>query len=340
MDGSQVIEVAEIESISRIVAGLPAGEHDIEIPVGTGAAVQMRLHKMRRARALVVSFHGSIDRRQRQLPVYARVPPRLERRAHWLSIADPSLRRHPDLQIAWYAGDADCDTQGLLPGAIRGIARGVRAGRTVYTGSSGGGFAALFFSRRHPDSCAVVSNPQTDIEAFREDRRTEYRAACWPAAAPETPLDRLVCARLPAVYARGFRNTVVLIQSIADDHHYQRHMLPFAAAASRAPDSTRFLLNTDYWGELGHVAAPHVHMDWLLAACVAPSLATPDLLSTLHAVRSARVARTAEAGQPRSGEGRAFSASDLATAARLRALRAAQAAALSPPDATGREAVR
>ncbi|WP_225205320.1 hypothetical protein [Novosphingobium huizhouense] len=261
-----------------------------------GGKVDLRVKLVEGATRLVVNFHGALDREKRDLPVFVNGVPGIAD-AHQISVADPtmSLLDKP-FRISWYAGHEGFDAQGVIGTILNAAARALKAQRTVYFGNSGGGFAALYFSWLHRGSIAVVGNPQTDIAAHFPTPVADYLRYCWPSLSGADELPRVIRSNLAALYREGFPNTVIYIQSLGDRMHYQNHMLPFAAAVAGTPDARRFLLHSDFGGTLGHVASPQDCTDWVGAACNAPTKDPTDILTTLHALRSARSANPLLAG--------------------------------------------
>src|SRR5690606_7159552 len=95
------------------------------------------------AKSLIVLFHGAVDITTRQVPVFVPFGRHLPRAAHCLSIADPLVGAHTGLRIAWYAGRQGFDVQSYIHELVQAVAKQLKVARRIYTGSSGGGFAAL-----------------------------------------------------------------------------------------------------------------------------------------------------------------------------------------------------
>lgn len=203
------------------------------------------------AKSLVVQFHGAIDRTKRKTPAFLDMRPGLGRHAHQISIADPSLELSPDLTNAWFAGSRQMPLQKLLPKLIQSLVTELDIERVIFFGSSGGGFAALFYSWHFPGSIAVVSAPQTNIRAYYPGRRKGYFETCWGKDSADI---RDFCFDLRELYREKVPNTVVYLQSQLDTHHYAKHLMPLIASLP-SDGYERFVTKTSYWGRRNHSGA-------------------------------------------------------------------------------------
>jgi pimeloyl-ACP methyl ester carboxylesterase len=312
------------QQITAALASLPPGDHKITLTV-QGRPVHMALRRDRRAAAMLVNFHGAVDRKTRTLPVFINFLPGLAGVAHQISVADPSVLEEGSANIAWYAGDAGFEAQAVLPAVFTGLAEELGVARTLYFGTSGGGFAALYYAHQHPGSFAVAGNPQVAIERYHlalAIRR--YREQCWPGLGTDAPLTDVTCADLARLYAKGFDNTVIYVQSIGDRMHFENQMMYFVAGLSEAGKRNRFLLHSDFWGKIGHIPAPRDYLRWIQAVCTSPTTEIADILAMwqgLEPVAATPVAASAAKAKKSGDKPTVFDAGDVAMAARLRALR-------------------
>lgn len=239
------------------------------------------------ASTLIVWLHAAVDRVRKRHPFLAPHPGEYQPFAHQISVADPTLDASPDLMLAWYIGSERLDTQSVLREFFSEVRRTLGVERTIYIGASGGGFAALYFSRADDASCAIALQPQTVIASYRGV--PAFLASCWPARTLKEVGAR-ACVDIAAEYAKGFRNAVVYVQSIADTHHFRHHLTPFQAAI-RARTSGEAIFHVDFWGATGHAPVPRpVVTQWVLAAVGAPSLRETDILVRRHALAAAPAA--------------------------------------------------
>lgn len=293
-------------------------EGKLEFSLSEGT-VTTRFQRARSPAApLLVWLHGAVDRQRRSLPVFSGPVKDFAHAAHQLAVCDPTLQRHETLRNGWYVGDERLNVQAELCDFFARAAHVLDAKRVVYLGGSGGGFASLYFSSKHANSCAVVVQPQTNLKYFPYSRR--YLKLCWPGKAL-SDLRGTVCTDLCRHYAKGFRNAVVYIQGIADDAHFRDHFGPFQYAIRECTDSAA-IFHVDYWGEAGHAAVPQpvVH-SWIRAAILASTLSMVDLLETHYRVRQGATTQRAQLRKgvgDDSGPAKPLPAADVLIADRLR----------------------
>lgn len=135
----------------------------------------------------------------------------------------------------------------------------VGAKKLVFTGSSGGGFAALQISALIPNSYALVFNAQTDIANYRINgtgfgaQRT-FVNVVWPEIAAdfkhhsdiESPAwADILGSRSSAVerYAQPTANHVFIVQNV-EEFHFEDHFLPFLDAAKKGGNISRVKMKT------------------------------------------------------------------------------------------------
>ena len=228
--------------------------------------VLVRLHD---SSNLVFTFSGAVDRAAATLPRFAATSLHRHVTASVIGLADPSLAQSEDLQLAWYAGHMGFPTQTRLPDLLRQMIDALGATRVVFVGSSGGGFAALYYSWQIPGSVAVVSNPQTNLNHYLRGHVKKYRAACWPALPTDAPLSAAIDDDLAPLYATRSENTIIYLQVASDFFHLRRHFAPFVAALPRE-FATRLIVRMSDWGQRGHHPVPsHIWIPWMNAALTA-----------------------------------------------------------------------
>lgn len=290
-------------------------------------------------------FHGAMKRDLRPLPAYQANLRHIQDHAHQISICDPTMMSREGFSCAWYAGHESLDTQGLLTRFCAEASRVLGARRAVYMGSSGGGFAALYFAHRHPGSVALATVPQTDVTRhFLPNSVKSYTNACWPGLSLEEVAAR-TCLNVGDLYSQGFDNAVIYVQSAGDIAHNVLQMTPFLAATlgDRVSPERRVVLCSDFWGKMGHggVIPGEGYMPWLRAALSAPDISPEALLSAYHLARGtpqaiamspARAMARDGAGQGDGAEG--FAPDDLRRADTLRNLMLGRAA---PDEHTDRQ---
>lgn len=215
----------------------------------------------RESDVLVVTFHGLLDRRKFKIPRFERARMTEPFGTSCLYWADPSLWLDRDLKLAWFTGSGSLDLFEIIAERTTSVAKAIGAKRIIFTGSSGGGFAALQASALVPGSTALVFNPQTAIYAYRTPMQKAYLRICQPE----------VCDRLGRNYNFSFdwteslgdrfsslrryqepRQNHVIYWTNRLDWHHEDHYKPFAELlAARSGDDSAFI-SREYEQEGGH----------------------------------------------------------------------------------------
>ncbi len=268
--------------------------------------------------AVVFRFHGAIQRELRSLPAYQANLRQMGDHAHQITICDPTMMSREGFSCSWYAGHEGLDTQGLLLKFCAGATKALEAGRAIYMGSSGGGFASLFFSCHHPGSIALVTVPQTNLRRhFVPVAVTRYLQSCWPGLTIEQASER-TCLDVCDLYRDGFDNSVIYLQSAGDTAHNALQLTPFLNAAwGEDPSGSRNLvLHSDFWGKMGHggVIPAEGYLPWLKAAILSPATDKESLLMTYHTLGGEMPVMSSLKDRPAAG----FPANDLRRADLLR----------------------
>ena len=174
------------------------------------------------------------------------------------------------MKLAWYAGHEGFELQTILPELFQHIIESLGATRVAFVGSSGGGFAALYYSWQIPGSIAVVSNPQTNLNRYNRGLLENYRAACWPSLGEDAQLEEKIAIDLGPLYAKRCLNTMIYLQVASDFYHIRRHFAPFVAALP-GKYADRLIVRMANWGRRGHIPVPAtIWIPWVNAALTAP----------------------------------------------------------------------
>lgn len=215
----------------------------------------------RQSDTLIVTFHGALDREKFEIPRFERARSTEEFNASCLYWADPSLWLDSELALAWYTGTEHLDLSALLANLSTEVARSIGAQRIIFTGSSGGGFAALQASAQVPGSTALVFNPQTAIFRYWSQAQRKYLSVCAPSVLPANPEDmdfksdwsETLDDRYSAVrrYATETESHVVYWTNVNDWHH-EKHFQPFRAAIANSSASAERLTVREFDGPSGH----------------------------------------------------------------------------------------
>ena len=91
-----------------------------------------------------------------------------------LSISDPLMMLPGDHTLAWYLGGENFPLQDLLEELFSKVVKIGGFKRVVFFGSSGGGFAALYYASVLPGSVAVPVHPQTSIQNYYSSHIEHY----------------------------------------------------------------------------------------------------------------------------------------------------------------------
>ena len=255
-----------------------------------GVQFPLRFLSGGKVRSLVISFHGAINREKRDIPAFLPFQPGLSGIAHQIAISDPTMYSRNNFNLSWYTGHEGFPCQSNLPTLITAIKQLFDIERRVYFGSSGGGFAALFYSWADQGSIALVRSPQTNITKYRSGHITRYRKACWPELDDNEQLSEKIVTDVSELYREAMNNTVIYLQSTGDPFHLSNHMIPFlqSVQTSISETNSRFILNCDFWGNFGHDSSipQKAYLPWMIAALTSPSDQVDDILRTRHELLS------------------------------------------------------
>jgi hypothetical protein len=184
--------------------------------------------------------------------------------AHVLSICDPTIYLDETLRVGWYLGTrADNAIEGIVAIAESfADSIGVDHGRIVYSGSSGGGFAALQAACMMPNGKAIAINPQTNLVKYDWSLIHYIKGVSGCSSIEEAQRyygDRFnVINSLKQELASGHVPRIVYVQNINDEEHYQTHFIPFVdefgldRTALQSVNGT--FMSLLYDGPQGHVA--------------------------------------------------------------------------------------
>lgn len=219
----------------------------------------------RQSDVLVVSFHGALNRQTNTLPRFERLKTLLEYDVSSLYFTDPALHLADHLELAWFTGPRDLDVHEVIARWTARAAEAIGASHIIFSGSSGGGFAALQAATFVPGSLALPFNPQTSIYGYLANGTSRgaqrvYAEAVMPHLAPDgfAQLDEAVDwteplgerASVLRRYARPVDNRVLYAEN-PNEFHYRDHYLPFLAAAARGGNLDRIRVH-EYLGDERH----------------------------------------------------------------------------------------
>lgn len=284
--------------------------------------IPMWLARKTGSKVLYISFHGAIDRTKRQMPVFMPVMPMTGDDANQLVIADPTMHVPGEFTLSWYAGSEGFNLQETLLDLIKRTISHLNIEHVVFMGSSGGGFASLYYSWHFPESTCIAVSAQTNIEKYYAGHVSRYATACWPALPGPSALPDVICSDVASLYRKSVPNNLILLYSSGDTFHVTNHLVPLldALASHKKP---RFILQCDYWGVPDHSRSVPVEvpLKWLNVAVNHPGTSTSELLAAWHSVGQddapAQTAPRAAAGS--AAPGKALNEHDLRVAQALTA---------------------
>lgn len=207
------------------------------------------LHLDRGYDTTIVIFHAAlVGSRVKSLPLFSGLRVTKDVPANIICVADPSIRF--GIELAWFAGNKDQPLQRDLPNVLRHLlSRYEQSQKMVFFGSSGGGFAALFYGHGFPGSIIVASHPQIRLSEYNPAVVDAYLKSAWDVdSLNATPITH----DLNTLYSAGLPGSVLVLQNAWDGHHRDRHLAPWIRAIPRNPQSLYVLVGA--WGR-GHTPA-------------------------------------------------------------------------------------
>ncbi|MCD8524026.1 MAG: hypothetical protein LRY66_02405 [Saccharospirillaceae bacterium] len=207
---------------------------------------------------LYVFSPGYLDRKKYVHPYYQRIK--------WfdvidrcgLILTDPTLDISDYIGIAWMQGVSSNYYLECYVDLIRKIYQitNLSERKTMFFGSSAGGFSSLMFLTYFKDSFAVVNNPQTNI--FNFDSKHVRKLIDTSFGGISTDIARLRYSERFCI-ADAYRKIkhvprFIYVQNTADVEHYQLHYLElqkcmcdiFGGYSSYSHDESIFVLYTDF----------------------------------------------------------------------------------------------
>ncbi len=257
------------------------GDSEVSIKL-TGGEVLVRLRKVINSRELLIIFHSAFDRKKREIPPFDAFAKDIKNITQ-LSVSDPSMQINKTNEASWYAGHEGFESQKILPDLFNEIVEQGRFERVVFLGGSSGGFASLFYSSFIHKSVAIASVPQTNLNTYISGPITRYRENCWSSLTTNEELSKKIITNLCDLYSVPQSNTIIYIQSAGDTFHTRTQLTPFMQAVQN-PNGEKFILDSGFWGILGHSgsAPSKAFLPWTRAALASPSTEANDILITYH----------------------------------------------------------
>lgn len=225
------------------------------------------LNRASGAETSIIVFHAAITPKVETLPYFAGQTVTKDAPANRVWIQDPSLYLDDRLLLSWFAGNrAQPELQSTLVEVIRKVVSAHGSKRVIFFGASGGGFAALYYSRFFPGSLAIAINPQTNLAEYNWRAIEEYGRFAFGIEDQAGLLEMLnsrIVSDLSAHYV-GAANSVAYMQNINDETHVAPHCLPFLQGLG---DGCQAQVLFGDWGP-GHTAPEKEEINSVIVAAV------------------------------------------------------------------------
>lgn len=238
------------------------------------------LYKDKGSKTTIVTFHAATSEITK-LPVFSGAKITADLPANVIFVSDPSLYVNPAVKLGWFLGNQYQDLQTQLPRVISHIQASKGAENLIFFGSSGGGFAALYYSSLFANSLAIGVNPRTIIELSVPDALSRYAEHCWGIEDSEDFKDSLfpkVCSDLRFDTPLPATNTVAYVQNVGDKRYISGSLLPYLNGLK---DTSHINLFMKDWGK-GHVPADR---NFLLKLLTLVTARAPHWNSALEELR-------------------------------------------------------
>lgn len=180
--------------------------------------------------SLFIFFQGAVDKDKPQ-PNFQRISWSKSIQENLLIFADPSIDGNA-LTIGWSQHSPKVNYFYRLANMIKKYAEiiNVKEDRILLYGSSAGGFTALMVAAYFNNVKVVVNNPQTDWTKFYKNKVDEVLNTIYDGISlhdyKSTFPNRF---DVGAIYKNiGRIPSIVYMQNIDDDFHYENHFKPFS----------------------------------------------------------------------------------------------------------------
>lgn len=140
--------------------------------IHAGVSFQFKIILKNNNDKLVVFFNGAYDPEKNQPPIFARSSWYKDYDANCIFVDDPTVHDN-GITVGWGIGDKEKYYSPLMSEIIIKLSKFLKVypKKTVYYGSSAGGFLSLSMSILHKNSTAVVNNPQVHVRSISQGGR-------------------------------------------------------------------------------------------------------------------------------------------------------------------------
>jgi hypothetical protein len=258
------------------------------LSVGDGQHIAYRMIGATSPDVLVICFHGAINREKSSFFPKFQKAFNAGTGAAFLSIADPTLQSNEGLRLGWYSGSESFPVRSILKGLIKNTVTQLKPRRTIFFGSSGGGYAALLYASSIDGAVSLTINPQTDILSYWSGHVEDYFASCWPRVPKRDRRNSTIVCDLSELYQDNAVNvTSVMLSSPGDRQHFVNHISKFIGKIGRGACS-RLILASNYFGIWGHGGSipPDVIRNWYIAIILAETTEPESILTAFSGLAS------------------------------------------------------
>ncbi|RVV97684.1 hypothetical protein EKE94_09250 [Mesobaculum littorinae] len=295
-----------------------SGAFDVEVQ---GGKIPVNFKRAgSKTRIVIFSFHGAIDRTTRRIPAYAPFLPGIGNLAHQVSVSDPTMLVEGSFSMSWYAGHEGFKTQDILKQVFEDIIEALDVDKVIFLGASSGGFASLYYSWHFPGSVCVAACPQTCLALYYKRHVDRYLAEGWPSMSGIEALSNTICTDVGALYSQRIPNTVIYLQSTGDHKHFVTQLIPFLSNLKVTDKDRSFILNSGYWGKLGHSGSVprEAFMPWIKAILMSQVFDADALMQTHYELNATPGKIAAPSSAPRQNKDD-FAAADIELASKITA---------------------
>lgn len=221
-----------------------------------------------------VFFHPALTGTKYNYPFFSGAGISADLPTNRVFIMDPSLYVSPKLLLGWFVGN---QKQPRLQYVIRGILNHlVPAGERMLTfGSSGGGYAALYYAANRDGAVAVPVNPQTNLANYNRAAVARYARLAWGLTGDSALKQIPAVTDLTRIY-RTPGKQVIYVQNTNDRTHMQGHFQPFMDSLPVGHNVHPVLID----GKAGHHPPPKSDIHDVLASAISGTLTTPAMEGT------------------------------------------------------------
>lgn len=214
----------EYSSISSFKESFSLGHQSGGIIINNTSQIQLSWIN-RKSQQTLVTFSAAItNRNATDIPIFTGWGMTKDLDCNVLMVSDPNLALDQELALSWYLNSP---TSPHFEAELTEVLEHISSFSQLYLfGASGGGFAALNFGQRLPDSTAIVCNPQTDIRKF--SYYSTYKRMVWGSIPIPAGVGNLLSA-----YENYKENLIVFIQNSGDRDHLEQHFSPFMQSSHK-----------------------------------------------------------------------------------------------------------